>query len=247
MKVKAILVAGGQGTRLLPFTNYTQKTLLPLNDRPVIDYALGTIRRAGISNITIIANQFIGQIAKHVGSGLEKEVVHYVMEDQPKGVLEALKLAKPHNENCRLLVYFSDNITTIEMNEMVSAFERSENPPGCVLLAREVENASQFGVAILNQHGELKEIVEKPEIPLSNVAIGGIYMFDETFWEKLELFSQAEKFSISDVNNLYINEGKAKILNIGDDTWIDCGTPQSLLQASIMAFEGKLDPNPHRE
>ena len=63
-------------------------------------------------------------------------------------------------------------------------------------------------------------------------------MFDETFWEKLELFSQAEKFSISDVNNLYINEGKAKILNVGDDTWIDCGTPQSLLQASIMAFEG---------
>ncbi len=71
-------------------------------------------------------------------------------------------------------------------------------------------------------------------------------MFDETFWEKLELFSQAEKFSISDINNLYINEGKAKILNIGDDTWIDCGTPHSLLQASILASEGKLDPNPHR-
>ena len=71
MKVKAILVAGGHGSRLYPFTNITQKTLLPIYNRPVIDYALGTIRRAGITNITIISNQFIGQIAKHVGSGLE--------------------------------------------------------------------------------------------------------------------------------------------------------------------------------
>ena len=74
MKVKAILVAGGHGSRLYPFTNITQKTLLPIYDRPVIDYALGTIRRAGIKNITIISNQFIGQIAKHVGSGLPGEL-----------------------------------------------------------------------------------------------------------------------------------------------------------------------------
>ena len=76
MKVKAILVAGGHGSRLYPFTNITQKTLLPIYDRPVIDYALGTIRRAGIKNITIISNQFIGQIAKHVGSGLPGEKIH---------------------------------------------------------------------------------------------------------------------------------------------------------------------------
>ena len=103
------------------------------------------------------------------------------MEDEPKGVFEALKLAKPHNENCRLLVYFSDNITTVEMSEIISVFEQSKTPPGCVLLAREVENPSQFGVAIVNEQGELRGIVEKPENPTSRVAIGGIYMFDETF------------------------------------------------------------------
>ena len=67
--MKAILVAGGHGSRLQPFTRYTQKTLLPLFDRPVIDYALGTIRRAGMRDITIVSNQFVGQIAKHVGQG----------------------------------------------------------------------------------------------------------------------------------------------------------------------------------
>ena len=70
MKVKAILLAGGHGSRLYPFTKYTQKTLLPLHERPVIDYALGTIRRAGIKDITIVSNEFIGQIAKHIGGGL---------------------------------------------------------------------------------------------------------------------------------------------------------------------------------
>ena len=69
MKTKAILVAGGKGSRLNPFTRYTQKTLLPLYERPVIDYALGTIRRSGITQTTIISNEHIGQIAKHVGQG----------------------------------------------------------------------------------------------------------------------------------------------------------------------------------
>ena len=124
MKVKAILVAGGHGSRLYPFTNITQKTLLPIYNRPVIDYALGTIRRAGIKNITIISNQFIGQIAKHVGSGLDGETIHYVLEETPEGVAKALNLARPHNENCRLLIYFSDNITTIELEEYVKKFKQ---------------------------------------------------------------------------------------------------------------------------
>lgn len=246
MKVKAILVAGGLGSRLLPFTKYTQKTLLPLNDRPVIDYALGTIRRAGITNITIIANEFIGQIAKHVGSGLEGEVVHYVMEEEPKGVLEALKLAKPHNQNCRLLIYFSDNITTVEMKNYVKDFEASSSPPGCVLLARKVGNPSEFGIAEFDELGQISDVTEKPQNPQSDIAIGGIYLFDETFWEKIETFSKASKFSISDINRIYVKSGVTKLVNIGDETWVDCGTPESLLSASQMAAEGKLDPKPFR-
>ena len=79
MTMKAILVAGGYGSRLHPFTHYTQKTLLPLHNRPVIDYALGTIRRAGIKDITIISNRFVGQIASHVGQGLPVERIHYAI------------------------------------------------------------------------------------------------------------------------------------------------------------------------
>ncbi len=249
MKVKAILVAGGHGSRLAPFTRYTQKTLLPINERPVIDYALGTIRRAGIQDITIIANRFIGQIAQHVGTGLPGERIHYVMEEEPLGVAHALGLARPHNKGTRLLIYFSDNITTVELADHVAAFQDSVEPPGAVLLAREEPDPRTFGVAVLDETGEVVDIVEKPDVPPSNLAIGGIYLYDERFWGFVDeaVTSKGEAFSISDINRLYVKRRAATLLNVGEETWIDCGTPATLLQASIMAKDGKLDPRPHRD
>lgn len=249
MKTKAILVAGGKGSRLYPFTRYTQKTLLPLYNRPVIDYALGTIRRSGITNITIISNEHIGQIAKHVGQSMDGEQIHYVLEEEPKGVAEALNLARSHNQDCRILIYFSDNITTVELGDIVSEFSAATASPGCVLLAREEEKPQAFGVAVLDEEGALIDVVEKPENPPSNLAIGGIYLFDETFWKKLDdaVNDHGTGFSISDINRAYISEKNAKIVSVGEETWVDCGTPETLLQASIMAKDGKLNPNPYRE
>lgn len=248
MKVKAILLAGGHGSRLSPFTNYTQKTLLPLHERPVIDYALGTIRRAGIKDITIVSNQFIGQITKHVGSGLDGERIHYVLEEQPTGVADALNLARAYNEDCRLLVYFSDNITTVELGETIAEFAKAQGAPGCILLARQEENPQAFGVAVLDENSKIIDIVEKPEAPPSNLAIGGIYMFDEQFWTLVDagVKENGAQFSITDVNRRYVQQGAAQLITVGEDTWVDCGTPDSLLHASQMAKDGKLNPHPFR-
>jgi len=248
MMTNAILVAGGDGSRLYPFTRYTQKTLLPLYNRPVIDFALATIRRAGVKNITIISNEFIGQIAQHVGSGLEGEKIHYVLEEEPLGVGYALNLARPYNQDCRLLVYFSDNITTLELTHEVNRFNTTEESPGCVLLAREEQHPEAFGVAILDKNGNVSDIIEKPENPPSNLAIGGIYLFDEHFWAYLDtaMSQQGDNFSISDVIRQYIQLGNAKLLSVGEETWVDCGTPETLFLASQMVKDGKLNPEPHR-
>ena len=248
MKVKAILVAGGHGSRLHPFSKITQKTLLPIYDRPVIDYALGTIRRSGISDITIISNQFIGQIAKHVGAGFPGEKIHYVLEEEPLGVLEALTLARPHNENCRLLIYFSDNITTVELAEHVKRFTDHDSNPGCLLLSRDEKNPEAFGVAKFDNDGNIIDIIEKPENPPSNIAIGGIYLYDEQFWNLVDecQIERDDTFSISDVNRKYIQKNQVELLNVGEETWVDCGTPESLLMASLMAKDGKLNPRPYR-
>mgnify|MGYP006164517217 CR=1 FL=1 len=249
METQAILVAGGKGSRLYPFTRYTQKTLLPLYNRPVIDFALGTIRRSGVSKITIISNEHIGHIAKHVGQSLDGEQIHYVLEEEPRGVAEALSLARPYNENCRLLVYFSDNITTVEFDTIIADFNGQSGPPGCVLLAREEDNPQAFGVAVLDDENNILDVVEKPDNPPSNLAIGGIYLYDETFWEKFDS-AVAEKgtaFSISDINRAYIVGKNARLVSVGKDTWVDCGTPETLLEASIMARDGKLNPHPYRK
>ena len=153
--MKAILVAGGKGSRLLPFTRFTHKTLLPLHRRPVIDYALGFIRRAGIEDITIIANQFIGQIAQHVGTGLPGESINYVIEEEPKGVGHALQLARPHTRDARLLIYFSDNITTASFESHLPRFKGDEEATGCVLLGRRVDNPESFGVGVFDENEKM--------------------------------------------------------------------------------------------
>ena len=242
VKVKGVLLAGGTGSRLLPFTNYTHKTLLPIFDKPVIDYALKTMRQAGISEITIIANEHIGQIAKHLGSGQEGEKIHYVIEEEARGVANALRLARPYVEGCSIMLYFSDNITTLNFSTDVKEFQRNNENIGAVLLAREVDDPSSFGVCEMDKEGNVVDVLEKPKRPPSNLAIGGIYLFDEKFWEFLDLETEKgdRDFSISNITRRYIQNGEAEIRNIGQGTWIDCGTPESLLKASMMALDGEI-------
>ena len=225
--MKAIVVAGGHGSRLYPLTNFTHKTLLPLCGRPIIDYVLSTIRHAGINDITIIGNKFIDKIREHVGSE-----VKYVLEEEPLGVAAALQLAREGNENCPLLIWFSDNITNIDLKRDVDEFTK-----GAILLTREVETPSDFGIAILDGD-TVVDVVEKPKNPPGNLAIGGIYIFDERFWERLDSVQDSPEFSISDVTRQYLVGGDAKVISVGENTWIDCGTPENLQRAARMVQDG---------
>ncbi|MEE2984719.1 MAG: sugar phosphate nucleotidyltransferase [Candidatus Thermoplasmatota archaeon] len=225
--MKAIIVAGGHGSRLFPMTKFTHKTLLPLNGKPIIDYALQTITNAGITDITIIGNKFIDKIRQHVG-----EKASYVLEEEPRGVAAALQLARAGNQNCNLLIWFSDNITNIDLSNEVDSFTS-----GAILLTREVGNPSEFGIAV-QKNGEIVDVIEKPSEFVGNLAIGGIYIFDETFWQRLDSVQGDQNFSISNVTRQYLKEGIAKIINVGDNTWIDCGTPEGLVRAGKMVESG---------
>ena len=225
--MKAIVVAGGYGSRLYPMTKFTHKTLLPLHGRPIIDYVLSTIRHAGITDITIIGNRFIDKIRKHVGND-----VNYVMELEPLGVANALQLARNGNEGTPLLIWFSDNITNIDLNEDIDNFSN-----GAILLTREVETPHEFGIAVV-KNGNIVDVHEKPIENFGRLAIGGIYIFDETFWSRLDSVQDTDNFSISDVTRQYIHEGNVKIISVGENTWIDCGTPSSLNRAARMVEMG---------
>ena len=226
--MKAIVVAGGHGSRLYPMTKFTHKTLLPLSGRPIIDYVLSTIRSSGITDITIIGNKFIDKIREHVGDD-----VNYVLELEPKGVANALQLARNGNEGTPLLIWFSDNITNIDLTQDMKEFSS-----GAILLTREVDNPSDFGIAVVDSDGEIVDVVEKPSNDIGNLAIGGIYIFDETFWSRLDLVQNKDNFSISDITKQYLSERNVKIISVGENTWIDCGTPSSLSRAAKMVELG---------
>ena len=226
--MKAIVVAGGHGSRLYPMTKFTHKTLLPLSGRPIIDYVLSTIRSSGITDITIIGNKFIDKIREHVGDD-----VNYVLELEPKGVANALRLARDGNEGTPLLIWFSDNITNIDLTQDMKEFSS-----GAILLTREVDNPSDFGIAVVDSGGEIVDVVEKPSNDIGNLAIGGIYIFDETFWSRLDLVQNKDNFSISDITKQYLSERNVKIISVGENTWIDCGTPSSLSRAAKMVELG---------
>jgi len=225
--MKAIIVAGGHGSRLLPMTAHTHKTLLPLCGRPVIDYALATIRSSGIEDISIIGNRFIDKIRNHVGDD-----VTYFLEDEPRGVGQAIELAREGNEGCALMIWFADNITNLDLKNEVDLFEE-----GCTLLTRKVEDPSAFGIAIM-EGDTIVGVEEKPSEDFGNTAIGGIYLFDSTFWNRFDNVKDKPDFSISDVTRQYIEDGVARTIGVGENTWIDCGTFDGLHRAAQMVDAG---------
>ena len=179
---------------------------------------------------------------------MDGEKIHYVLG---RGAFRCScsieSRSRPYNQDCRVLVYFSDNITTLELSDEVARFAAAESNPGCVLLAREEQNPQAFGVAVVDESGEVTDIVEKPQNPPSNLAIGGIYLFDENFWDYLDsaVLEHGQKVSFLDVTRQYVQIGKARLLSVGEEK-VDCGTPDSLLMAGQMAKDGKLNPHPHR-
>jgi len=156
------------------------------------------------------------------------------------------QLARPHTRGARLLIYFSDNITTASFDAHLPRFKGEDGPPGCVLLGRKVENPESFGVGVFDEMKNLVDIIEKPEEPPSDIAIGGIYLYDERFWGFLddEMGRQGDAFTISDLNRIYVRSGEAALLDIGVEQWLDCGTPDALLAAAELARDGVLDPTP---
>ena len=225
--MKAIILAGGHGSRLLPLTENKNKTMVEICGKPIIDYILNSIRETGITELTIVANQFIDDIRSHVG-----DKAKFVREERPDGVANAIQLARDGNENCSILLWFADNLTNIDLVKEVENFKK-----GALFLTREVERPSDFGIVTIKDN-VVVDIEEKPSNPQTNIAIGGIYLFDETFWDKFDSVSKNVDFSISQVTRQYVSEKSAKFASIGENSWLDCGTPENLRIAEKLVSQG---------
>jgi len=236
--MKGIVLAGGLGTRLFPLTKVTNKHLLPVFDRPMIYYPIETLVGAGIDDILIVtggkhAGDFLELLGNGSGFGLRH--LNYTYQSGEGGIAEALGLAEHFADGERICVILGDNLIETNIKQAVDAFR--EQAKGARILLKEVADAERFGVAEIRGN-RVAGIEEKPTRPKSNYAVTGIYLYDETVFEKIRQVepSLRGELEITDVNNLYIAEGSLTFSYL-DGWWTDAGTFESLLRASNLVSE----------
>ena len=231
--MKGIVLAGGTGSRLFPLTKITNKHLLPIYDKPMIYYPIQTLVDAGISDIMVVTGgKNSGDFLRLLANGREFGLKHiaYTYQEGEGGIAEALSLCEHFADGERICVILGDNIIEKNIREAADAF--AQQPSGARILLKEVEDAERFGVAGFSGD-KIVGIEEKPAEPKSRFAVTGIYMYDETVFDKVRTCkpSHRNELEITDVNNAYIQEGTMSYSFL-DGWWTDAGTFESLLRAA---------------
>src|SRR5512135_328380 len=179
--MKGLILSGGKGTRLRPITFTSAKQLVPVANKPVLFYGIEAIRDAGITDIGIVVGDTKDEVMAAVGDGSAFGVkATYIEQPDPLGLAHAVLVAEDYLAGDSFVMYLGDNLILGGIKELVAEFMR-DKPDAQILLAR-VPNPNQFGVADLRD-GKVVQLVEKPEIPMSDLALVGVYMFDKRIIE----------------------------------------------------------------
>ncbi len=246
---KGIILAGGTGSRLHPATLAVSKQLLPVFDKPMIYYPLSTLLLAGIREVLIISTpadlpQF--QRLFHDGSHLGVRI-SYAQQPRPEGLAQAFVIGEEwiDGEPCALVL--GDNLIH---GDHLSTLLRAAaaRPEGATVFAYQVRDPQRYGVVSFDVDGKAVRIVEKPVRPESSWAVTGLYFYDERVCHLAKTIRPSERgeLEITDLNQLYLEEGTLHVERLGRGTaWLDAGTPDSLLQAAtfvqtIQSRQGQL-------
>lgn len=239
--MKGVILAGGKATRLRPLTLVTNKHLLPIYNKPMIFFPLESMARAGVSEVLLVtgpdhSGSFINLLRSGKEFGLK---ISYEIQEEAKGLSDALSIAEDFADNERLLVILGDNIFKHDLRSAVESFEQQES--GAKVFAKEMpsEVAQQYGVIELNQSGHVVSIVEKPTKPKSNLVQTGIYMYDKQCFSFIKQLSPSARgeLEITDLNNRYVEQG-TMTCEIMNSWWVDAGTSfNELLRANRLVSE----------
>lgn len=245
--MKGIILAGGSGSRLAPLTNTTSKQLLPIYDKPMVYYPLATLIDLGIRDILIISTpRDIPNIKSLFGNGTQLGLsLQYRIQERPNGIAECFLIANEFIDESVCLI-LGDNIFLMK-DELFSLRKIANSLQEAHILLCSVHDPERFGVAECDADGRVIRLVEKPRVPISNLASVGLYFYPKDVVEKARRLKPSARgeLEITDINNLYLNEGRLSAALMSESSlWLDAGTPDSLLQASNAVHEAILNGIP---
>ncbi len=244
--MKGLILSGGAGTRLRPITHTSAKQLVPVANKPILFYGIEDMAEAGISEIGIIIGETGDEIRQAVGDGSRWGVnVTYIPQDAPLGLAHCVAIARDFLADDDFVMYLGDNLLRQGVKEFADAFEAdratssAEDKPSAQILLARVDDPQRFGVAEVDADGHVVRLVEKPEVPPSDLALVGVYLFDSSIHDAVAAIEPSPRgeLEITDAIQWLIDQGHRVRHEVLEGWWKDTGKLEPLLEGNRLVLD----------